>query len=395
MSTNMITSTVIPASTPKAPVPVAPLFRNRTITSQGAERGKLSTLTLEDVRDDIRRRVVAQSPSDDTRILGLTHLDFHGSDRVTMHYIDKAGVQKKGVMSEHAFRQLATDVLPARGGGFLQELMATGPAGAQIATATWAQFVQRTEAKDLTRMLRYVNVKDGNGEVMRVVRAAVSNRFAVYDNLQFVEDLLGQADIQNLPVLHYRVDDTAFRLRLLLQPREEVELRKPVPMIQAWNSEVGGRATSLGGGLWTLVCTNGMSRQDITSKFAWRHSGNTERIRSQVKGAVDQIYTLNSGVLDQYTRALDVQVGEMLTWITQELSDAKLPERLAETIVQGARDPLSGQFGSLANAVNGVTLIAQNPDFSIDYATELEEFGGRILLRGLQQQQNGRIVIEA
>lgn len=176
-------------------------------------------------------------------------------------------------------------------------------------------------------MFRYVKVRDENGEVVPVVRAAVSNRFAVYDNLQFVEDLLTQTELRNLPVLHYRVDDTAFRLRLLLQPREEVELRKPVPMIQAWNSEVGGRATSLGGGLWTLVCTNGMSRQDITAKFAWRHSGSTDRIRNQVKGAVDQIYALNSGILDQYTRALDVQVGEMLSWITQELVEAKLPER--------------------------------------------------------------------
>lgn len=146
MSTNMITSTVTPASAPKTPVPVTPLFRDRTITSQGAARGQLSTLTLEEVRDDIRRRVRLQDPVDDTRILGLTHLDFHGSPRVTMNYIDKTGVQRKGIMSEHAFRQLATDVLPARGGGFLQELLATGPTGGQIATAAWTQFVQRTEA---------------------------------------------------------------------------------------------------------------------------------------------------------------------------------------------------------------------------------------------------------
>ena len=240
-----------------------------------------------------------------------------------------------------------------------------------------------------------MNAKDSNGQVVRVLRAAVGAKFAIYDNLQFVEDLLNQADLTNLPVLHYRVDDTAFRLRLLLQPREEVELRKPVPMVQAWNSEVGGRSTSLGGGLWTLVCTNGMSRQDITTKFAWRHSGSSDRIRTQVRGAVDQILTLNSGLLDQYTRALDIQVDTMLEWLNQELTEAKLPERLAEPIVQAARDNLSGQYGSLANLVNGVTLLAQNPDFSLDYATEIEEFGGRILLRGLQQAHDGRITIDA
>jgi hypothetical protein len=393
MHTTILAPSSAPTSTPLAPV--APFFRNRTITSHGAQRGKLTTLTLEEVRDDIRRRAEVQQPGEDVRILGLTHLDFHGEDRVTMHYVDKTGTRRSGAVSDHAFRQLAADVLPARGAGFIQELMDTGPAGRKLSTVTWAQFVQRSEVRDLTRMLRYVNAKDSNGQVVRVLRAAVGAKFAIYDNLQFVEDLLNQADLTNLPVLHYRVDDTAFRLRLLLQPREEVELRKPVPMVQAWNSEVGGRSTSLGGGLWTLVCTNGMSRQDITTKFAWRHSGSSDRIRTQVRGAVDQILTLNSGLLDQYTRALDIQVDTMLEWLNQELTEAKLPERLAEPIVQAARDDLSGQYGSLANLVNGVTLLAQNTDFSLDYATEIEEFGGRILLRGLQQAHDGRITIEA
>ena len=382
--------TPVTAATP-APT-VTRLVPERTFAAKGASRGVLSTLRLEEVRDHLRLLHRLQQPEEHDRSFAQTHLSFDGG-RVYAQFLTPTGPGERMLVHQTAYGQMASNLLPARGGGYLLDQAALGEKAEAVSTLSWAMF---SRGDDKPRTFRSMLTRDpATNQPIRMIRSQHSQGYAPYDNLRFVQDLLDHApDVRDLPVLQYHLTDGAMRLRFALRPGDEIALREPVPMLEAWNSEVGRRSVNLAGGIWKLVCTNGMGSWERGAEWAWRHYGNSDRISSGVRSAVEETRTTAIGVLDAYGKALDVAIDDAAAWLERELTREKAPAVFVARAQAALTDETTTPGGLLASAVDAVTLAAQSTDDLLAQA-EYEAFAARILRRGLTTAQNGRIAIEA
>ena len=381
------TSTPTPAHTV---APGARLVEERTLVSRGATRGVLDTLHLEGVRDHLRVLASKQEPEDFERSFSQLHVSFAGG-RVTAQFIGPNGlVDSPMLVSRNGFGQMGSELFPARMGSNLLETADHSPMGEKVATLAWAEWA-RTDTKP--RMFRSVNMRDSDGTVRRMLRSQHSQGYGTYDNLRFVQDLLDNAEgLRELPVGQFKLSDTGMRLRFLGKPKEEITLREPVPMIEAWNSEVGRRRVGLIGGMWKLVCTNGMGSWDKKSEFHWRHFGEGDRIGRGVASAMAEIQTAASGVIDAYTKALDVSIDDAFAWMEREMQGAAtqgFTARAIEALDHETTTPGKG----LASVVDAITLEAQNEDLFTQ--ADMEALAANLLRRGLSQANRERILVEA
>jgi len=387
------TNTLTNGATMTQPLSPAPrLVPERVFASQGSKRGALSTLRLEEVRDHLRRITSAQAPEEVERSFSQMHLSFDGG-RVYAQFLSPRGMGDRMLVHQTAYQQMAATLLPTRGGGFLLDQSAFGAQGEKVSTLSWATFAR---ADEKPRLFRTIMTRDpGTGEVTRMIRSQHSQGYAPYDNLRFVEDLLSNApEVRDLPVLQYHNTDGAMRLRFALTPGGEIALNTPTTMLEAWNSEVGRKSVSLNGGIWKLICTNGMGTWERQSEYAWRHYGNSDRIGAGVRSAVDEVTVSANGVKDAYTKALDVAINDASAWLDAELTREKASQTFIARAQHALTDATTTPGGLLASAVDAVTLAAQEtPDLLAQ--AEYETFAARILRRGLNNARDGRLTIEA
>ena len=339
---------------------------------------------LEEVRDHLRKVVAKQEPVEHERTLSQLNVDFTGKG-VIARFLTPTGLGEPMLISKHAWSQIAPEVLPARGGNFLVEQADLGEHGEKLSNMGWALFAKN--AGD-PRMLRVHKQKHGDA-VMPVIRACVSQGYAPYDNLQFINDLLTNVDADNLPVIDYRLTDHGMRVRFATQALDSIELKKPIPMIEAWNSEVGLRRTGLQAGAWKLICTNGLAHFDASTEYSWRHYGSSERIRRGVESALREVATAASGVVELYNKALETQIDDAFAWMMRELEGAGVSTDLRTRAVQALDHETTTPGRLLASTIDAVTLIAQ--DLDLFGQAEMEKVGARLMTRGLSQARDGRI----
>lgn len=377
-------------ATPTTAIAPARLVADRVLASRGATRGSLTTLHLEDVRDHVRALADKQDPVDHERSFSQMHVSFTGG-RVTARLLNAQGAGEEMLVSRNAFSQMASELLPARFGGGLLDLAALDGDGEKLATMAWAKFAR---LDDKPRLWRTVNMKDPViGRVTRMVRSLHSQGYGTYDNLRFVEDLLANAgELRDLPVGQFTLSDAGMRLRFLGVERDEVTLKTPVPMIEAWNSEVGRRRVGLVGGMWKLVCTNGMGTWDKKSEFHWRHYGEGDRIGRGVASAMEEIGTASSRVLEAYDKALSVGIDAAFAWMEEQMRGTASTAFIARSIA--ALDHETTTPGrTLASVVDAITLEAQEEDLFTQ--ADMEALAADILRRGLAKERDGRILVEA
>ena len=364
------------------------LLEDRTLTNRGATRGSLvGTTNLETVRDQLRGLALKQAPMDMDRSVNQLHVDFTSAkdNYITVQTIEHNGLSSPMILSRNAYSQLAPEVLPPSGGGFLLKQAQT-ETGRKLATANWAYFA-RENAK--LRKLRTVKATI-NGKVETVVRSVHSTEYAVFDNLQYVETLLKNTQLANLPVVNFALADNAMRLRVALRPQSEITLDSPVPMVEIWNSEVGRRRTVFKGGTWKLVCTNGMAHWNATSEFAWRHFGDAGRIEAGIDDALRNTETSASEVLNAYRKALDVSIDNVYGWLIDELTGMGVPDTTRLDVIKALDHATTTPGRLLASTIDAVTLVAQ--DASLFEQAELEMVGARLLDAGLRQAAGGRVI---
>jgi hypothetical protein len=373
---------------------VAPaLLPNRTIFNKRGQRG-LANLhvseTLEDVRDHLRKMARAQQAEDHTRSFSQLMVTFE-DDRVRARVIDNPN--ESWVVSKTAFGQMDASLLPRSGGNFLMELSGLDhPAAHKAATANWAMFAAQD---DRPRTFRTVRTRMPDGTIERVLRAQVSTGYAAYSNLQFVEDLLANTDIGELRMLDWRIDDDAMRFRVGA-PDGEVEVGTPFPMYSFWNSETGKRTTGIQGGGFRASCLNGMGSWEKTSRFVWRHFGNTDRISQGVGSAMTEISTSLNGTLEAYQRACDVFIDDAFAFVDQALDKSGVTKEAIEAIkTRGMTDPTSHDADSLAGVVDGITLIAQDEHRDLFEMDLMEQIAADVMRRGLAQAKRDRILVRA
>ena len=362
--------------------------------------GVAPTLSLESVRDELRRLRLDTEPEDLAFQLHAYHLDWSGHEslptgRIAVHRIRSRGGERSlgepMEITRHALSQMinANTNTPSRFLGSLEYLANTGRAGRQTATHATA-LALHTDGSDRAVNVRTIRVTDpADGIRRRVIRAVVGGEtFGVYDALEFVQDLLDCPDVAGLPVVALRVDDRRFSCRLLLDTDGRVETGRPVRALEIQNSPTGGASAALAAGIFTLTCSNGLYTWERAGRWAWPHRGDMSRVRAQVPQALESIRLWSDGVIADYTDALSVSVENLNEWMEAALLGLGVSQERRQAIRANVGRRTLADHGSLASIVDAVTLTAQAIPGVTGSAT-LEAVGGRLLRSALSRARAG------
>lgn len=361
-------------------MPTQLTIADRTLISKGSQRGMLATMHLEEVRDMLGRMAQKQDAVDYERTLNQLHVEFKDG-RLQAQWLNANGLNPEVMyFSDHGANMVAAEVLPSRFFSGLKTLAGIDDQGEKLATMSWAKLSQSRKDQPV-RMVRTANMRVDDS-VHRVIRSCHSQGYAPYSNYEFVNDLLNNAgEYADLPVLHWKVTDGGMRLRFAGDSVDHLEIGKPMPMIEAWNSEVGLRRVGLRGGQFVLKCTNGMGHWNEKTEYGWIHRGNSDRIRNGVQNAFENLRVTASSVIDAYNEALNVQIDNAFMWMEQEL-EGKVTDRVLRSAQAGLADPTTTPGGLLASVIDAVTLIAQN-EIDMYQQFEIEKVASSLLAKGL------------
>jgi hypothetical protein len=286
----------------------------------------------------------------------------------------------------------------------LKQLAQMDMSGARLATQVWDKFAaQQTTVANKVRTIR---MKVGS-EVYRVIRSCVSQEYADYSNLEFVQDILDNAgEYSNLPVVDWRVSDSGMRIRFAAMDSaffgfanldQSVLLEEPLPMVEAWNSEVGRRRVGLRAGMWRLASTSGLGHWNAVTEYNWTHRGRTSRIQTGVQTAYSNLFSSANEVILAYQEARSITIDNAEVWMEQELKlMPDVPKRVIVASISALTDPTTTKGGVLASVVDAITLAAQS-ETDIFSQHDIERAASRLLMKGraIAARNDGNIPVEA
>ncbi len=370
------------------------------LLDETARRGKWNPLSLEELRDGLR-----QERRDRPR------RDFVFPLRdVGVRFDDDGGVWLRPGRGPHRRRwecpasSSATEQLLARIGlpslyANLEDLVAAGRA--DLATAQ-ANALLQMRAGD--RVVRLRARRREVGDHRPTIEAVVGDRYAPYDDLQLVTDLLASLRrSKKLPGVISAFRSTAgLRLRLTTDG-QPAEVGRPIRMLEARNSEVGRGSAMVCPGIFTLVCTNGMHHWSREEVFRWSHlRADPARIAAEIGDAVGRAWEQADTVYERWRRAADVVLPveepeaaeRWLRELARRLRLGHALSRRAVSDVVGTLDdptttrPASGRW-SLATVADAMTLRAQDEGFAQRF--EFERAAGRLLEGALELERRGAL----
>ena len=373
------------------------LIPDRTLAHIGSKPGQLSTTHLEDIRDRLVKLEEKQRPRDIDRSFNQLHVDFRGG-RVTGQFIGPEGLEGEPMLiHKNAYEQMtssqqASQLMPGSLGRNLLATAGLDEHGEGAATAMWALWRRGNERP---RTFRIIDIQDpSTGDIVPMIRSQHSQGYADYGNLRFVQEILDNSpELRNQPVLDFKQTDLGMRMRISTDGIDRIELNKPIPLIEAWNSEVGRRHVVLTYLLWKLICTNGMGTWDKSQEFKWRHFGSGSRISQGVESAIRELRTSASGAVAAYDDALGITINNAMMFIDAQLSNMGASKTQIKLAQEGLNHPTTSPNSTLASATDAVALIAQ--DFDLFEQASLEQMAGRMLANGRALANNGRILVEA
>jgi len=363
----------------------------------GGERNKIQAgLTLEGLRDKVRSWSRAQDRVDHSFPLNMFHFGFDEGTATLSLKKASGGLEAPMYFTRHGFGQVARELMPNRGGLHMEETVRkfekVGQKMASLYMNLWAS------GSEKPRMLRTMRTKMPNGDVVRVARSLHSTSYAVYDNAQFIDDLLS-SDLGNAHVLSFSMADNGMRLRFATQQLNEITRNKPIPMYEAWNGETGLCKTHLKAGVYKEICTNGLKAFVSNKAWNWRHYGDPTRIQQGVSDALHTLRLEADGLLRQYNRSLETTIDDAYGWMEAELARHKdISSGFVDRVTMAMKDPTSSERGTLANVIDGVTLAAQHilEDKSTSDLLEqdfFERIAGDLMQRGLKAANGGKILV--
>lgn len=283
----------------------------------------------------------------------------------------------------------------------------TNERGDNIVSALYAHLVMDSESP---LMIRTVN--RGNERVIRSVHPAGHHGcYQPYSHLDLVKNFIdGAEEYAEATVLSCILNDDGIRVKLAApdhvdglvvhQSINKIEAHNPVNVFQLRNSETGEGSLGLSGGIWTLICTNGMTSYQGEFNKRTPHRGKPERLASWFSGATEDMLTKNYGVLQRYEEALDTYVDDLFAFTKYTFEQAakngrhKLPTSIVDEVIDtGLRHATTPQNHSVAQVSQAIALIAQQHDFAGEAL--LEEIALDTLNRGLGLAHEGRVVVPA
>lgn len=368
---------------------------NRTIMRQRSEKGVLTTFHLTDVLSNLSKMVSRAEPEDFERPLSDLEVSFRGGHMRCRWQGDK----KIMLLSDVGASQLQQEILPGHFFKGLRKLALLDEEGAAIAGSVWRKFAN-LDTSTIHRV-RTIKMKVDK-EVYRVVRSVTSMEYAAYSNVEFVKDILDNAgDFANLPVLDWWLSDNGMRIRFaaiddptygLMHFDTSGTSHAPLPMIEVWNSEVKRRSIGLRGGMFKLICSNGMCHWSAAAEKSWIHRGDRTRIQDGVRTAFRNLITTANQVCQAYSEAADIELASPVPWMSNMLGEENIGDYVVQSAVKALKDPTTTPGLNLASIIDAITLVAQ--DEADMYEQErVEKAASRILQRGRDlAKQNGGVI---
>lgn len=358
------------------------------IAKWSAKRGaRTSPVTLELIRDNIRQLNLSVQPKDMVINLSQVFYDFtDGRAKMIPFSINRQGQRVTGepmFFTTHGWSQWGKQLgLPRSGANFIKECATRmgGERGLQIATMNALSWGARVDKSVTVRTHRY------NGELY--IRSIVSGQYGIYDNLDFIEDVL--AELGNQSVYRGQITDSGMMLRLVDSVETgEIQTNTLYQTLNLWNSEVGFKRAGMGAGTMRLSCLNGMGEYTSSGIHQWSHRGSSQRISDGVAGVAQAIRTKSSGLVDEYNRALDMQIAntfdDMMSWVGTTAVDSspmfnksRMGDLETAMFDETGNDPLT-----LAGVVDGITLMAQ--DLDVFEQMEAERIAVKVMRQGIRE----------
>ena len=379
--------------------------KGSSLSILGRNTGSNQMLNLTDVRDMVFNVEVKQDPSDMQREARMLQLSIeNGRAYGTVFYRDR--VDEKMPFTKTAFSQLLqyVDGIDMRN---LKHHWATDDRGDKLASAMYAHCSINIEK---TLLIRTIN--RGGEKVIRSIHSAGHNNcYQAFSNLQLLESLLdGAPEYAEAPVLGFTLNDDGVRVRLaspdiddgsvMHQRLDRIEVDKPINTFTLRNSETGQGSLGIDGGIWTLVCSNGMSQYAKQFCKSTPHRGQSDRLTGWYSGAIEDVLTAQYGVMDRYNEALNTYVDDIHAFTMHMFEEAAKRSRhapatgkgiVSDIRTKGLYDETTPQNNSVAQVSQAVALIAQQHDFQTERL--LEEIAMDIMYQGTAMAENGRVIV--
>lgn len=359
-----------------------------TLTRRRMQQGNWQPVSMETVRDKLSAREQALEPRDIQLPGNHWHFRMPNGGRAQIARLTEAGIGPDMGLTKNGLLQLCSTVLPSYGFKFLQELSNLPDPKPGFHRSLAEGIFNRFLAHDSkNRKFRTVDLP-GHG---RTVRAVLSEGYTTVDDLDLLGIMLDIPEFRNLPVISVDSTDTLTRIKFGLYPGNgSIAVNRPIPIGILSNSEVGRRAVRFEGGMFKLMCTNGMGHWDKKLAFRWNHTGNFERISAGLQDAFWTVRTQASGVIEAYERASTIfldDMGAFMKGLNASLPrDVQFSGRQVERVKASLADPTNTRSDSglpvLATVVDAITLAAQS-EKNIEKTEGMEEAAAYVMARGL------------
>lgn len=366
---------------------------NRTIKNVSTPREALPVSKISDVEDHLTKLVEYQKPYDRRISLDRIHVDF-SNGVMTAKIIEPNGATEELLFTANGASQLASHILP---GHFFRNMKATialdkagqVQKGAILMANTWMLWAD--EAVGKPKLVRFMTTNAGpQFGARKVIRSVHGPDYAAYANLQFVRDIRANApELGNMPVLSWTISDNVMRIRFLAGEIDPNNLGEPVPMIEAWNSEVGRRRVVLRGGIWRPKTATALGHWTESFDHEWRHYGNPERIRQGVQGAFEKVRLATSRVLEAYQIAREIAIEDIASWMDERLQAAGLPTSAISASKKALTDPGVTPGNVLATAIDAIG-VAASEEIDVEVQYEIELAAARALFYGVEHNKQSK-----
>lgn len=358
----------------------------------------LHTWTLTEIRDQLLKMERLGKPKDSPPIhLSQMEVSFTGGV-MTMQRKVKEGEKPRTKMRlfNMAASHLQSDILPSGFWSGFKELVNIDP---DLAKQVWMKFAGEHKTP---RIIRTILIKE-RGEVHRVIRAMVSETYARYSHVKFVQDILESDDyFATLPVLSWSISDSGMRIRFLgidettdlvatLDP--DILMEEPLPCVEIWNSETRQGAVACAAGAYNARTKSSFGHWDYRATQKWAHRGKASRMAERVQTAFPLMTEHAAVLIEAYKLAQKVGMEDPEAWLKEQLGEDKtIPDRVLETAVSVLTSDLVTPGGKLATVIDALTVAAAQ-ETNLFTRSNVEAATARILRSGNYiAEQNGGVI---
>jgi len=239
---------------------------------------------------------------------------------------------------------------------------------------------------DKTWLFRVKLNKDKDEESGSVgrVRAVLSDKYSIYDNLDFVNLLSPIIKREKMVIQMGNVTDQSFHMRALYEETVNVKPAKDAKVgdvhsvgVHFANSEVGSRNISGDFCVFRLVCTNGMIGSPEHEHLFYKRHINLEKheMHNVVIAGMEQSQMVKMGAIDQLEESAKKKIVSVPEELRRYLTgQPKMSNEILDKCVKAYEtEPFQSKYG----VIQAMTRAAQG--LPIEQRVSLEELAGRYL----------------